>query len=76
MKGLSPLGYMLKVLRDPHASKQRRDRMAICAARYLHRRPADELVGKKQELLQAAREAGGADTEWADDLDVDSHRRQ
>ena len=66
-KGLSPLAYMLRVLRDPNASKQRRDRMAVVAARYIHRRPADDGVGKKQELLEAARQAGGA--EWADDLD-------
>ena len=68
-KGLSPLAYMLRVLRDPNASKQRRDRMAVVAARYIHRRPADDGVGKKQELAEAAREAGGA--EWADDLDGD-----
>ena len=76
MKGLSPLGYMLKVLRDPKASKQRRDRMAVVAARYLHRRPADDGVGKKQALAEAAREAGGDDSGWADDLDVDGHQRQ
>jgi phage terminase small subunit len=74
MRGLSPLGYMLKVLRDPNASKQRRDRMAICAARYIHRRPGDDGVGKKQELAEAAREAGGE--EWAGDLDPNSHRPQ
>ena len=72
-KGLSPLAYLLRVLNDPRASKARRDRAAIVAARYIHRRPADS-IGKKQELLEAAREAGGADSEWADDLDVD--RRQ
>jgi hypothetical protein len=73
MKGLSPLGYLLKVLRDPKASKARRDRAAIVAARYLHRRPADS-GSKKQELLEAAREAGG--DEWANDLDPDGHRPQ
>ena len=67
MKGLTPLAYMLRVLNDPGASKQRRDRMAVVAARYIHRRPGDDGVGKKQELLEAAREAGGK--EWADDLD-------
>ena len=67
MRGMTPLGYMLKVLRNPKASKQRRDRMAVVAARYIHARPADSSVGKKQELAAAAREAGGA--EWADDLD-------
>ena len=69
MKALTPLGYMLKVLRDPKASPRRRDRMAVVAARYLHARPADSTVGKKQELAAAAREAGG--DEWADDLTGD-----
>jgi hypothetical protein len=66
MRGLSPLAYMLRVLRDPKASQQRRDRMAVIAARYIHRRPADHAVGKKQALLEAAWEAGG--DEWANDL--------
>ena len=69
MKGLSPLGYMLKVLRDPNADVRRRDRLAVVAARYIHRRPADSSVDKKRQLAEAAREAGGA--EWADDLDGD-----
>jgi hypothetical protein len=65
-KGMSPLEYMLAVMRNPKTSQRRRDRMAVTAARYLHARPADS-NGKKQELLEAARRAGGA--EWADDLD-------
>lgn len=73
-KGLSPLAYLLRVLNDPKASKARRDRAAIVAARYIHRRPADGSIGKKQELAAAAREAGGE--EWADDLDPNSHRPQ
>lgn len=67
-RGLTPLAYMLRVLRDPKASKQRRDRMAVVAARYIHARPADS-IGKKHLLAEAAREAGG--DEWADDLDGD-----
>ena len=66
MQGISPLAYMLAVMRNPRASQRRRDRMAVVAARYIHARPADS-GGKKHELAQAAREAGGG--EWADDLD-------
>ena len=75
-RGLTPLAYMLRVLGDPKASKQRRDRMAVVCARYLHARPGADGVGKKQELLEAAREAGGADSEWADDLLPDGRLRQ
>jgi hypothetical protein len=67
---------MLAVMRDPKSSQRRRDRMAVVAARYIHRRPADDSVGKKGELLAAAREAGGDDSGWADDLLPDGHRPQ
>ena len=66
IRGLSPLAYMLAVMRNPKSSQRRRDRMAVVCARYLHRRPGDDSIGKKQELLEAAREAGG--DEWAGDL--------
>jgi len=38
--GLTPLDYMLQVLRDPAADLERRDKMAIAAAPYLHPRLA------------------------------------
>jgi hypothetical protein len=66
-RGLTPLAYLLQVLNDPRASARRRDRAAVVAARYLHRRPADYGV-KKQELAEAAREAGGDGSGWEDDL--------
>lgn len=66
---------MLKVLRDPSVSAPRRDRMAVVAARYIHARPAD-YDSKKRQLAEAAREAGGADSVWAGDLDLDGHSRQ
>jgi hypothetical protein len=72
-KGLSPLAYLLRVLNDPTASKERRDRAAVVAARYIHRRPADS-GSKKRDLAAAAKEA--AATAWDGDLDPDSHRRQ
>jgi hypothetical protein len=36
--GVTPLDYMLSVLRDPNAGPERRDRMAIAAAPYIHPR--------------------------------------
>ena len=38
--GLSPLEYMLKVMRDPEADEFRRDRMSAWAAPYVHPRLA------------------------------------
>lgn len=37
-KGLTPLEYMLRVLRDPRTRQERRDQMAIAAAPYMHAR--------------------------------------
>ncbi len=34
--GITPLEYMLAVMRDPEADKERRDRMANAAAPYIH----------------------------------------
>ena len=34
--GMLPLDYMLAVIRDPNATQQRRDRMAVAAAPYCH----------------------------------------
>jgi hypothetical protein len=72
MGGLTPLAYMLMVMRNPKSSQRRRDRMAVVCARYLHSRPIDS-IGKKDLLAAAAREAGG---DWLDDLDPNSHRPQ
>ena len=35
-------------------------------------KPWDEVPGRKEQLQQAAATAGGASTEWADDLEVES----
>lgn len=35
-RGETPLDYMLRVLRDPDADPERRDRMASAAAPYIH----------------------------------------
>jgi hypothetical protein len=37
-EGLTPLEYMLAVLRDPSVDPERRDRMAAAAAPYIHPR--------------------------------------
>ena len=34
--GLTPLDFLLKVMRDPAESPYRRDRAAICAAPFVH----------------------------------------
>jgi hypothetical protein len=69
---LMPLEYMLAVMRDPKATQLRRDRMAIAAAPFCHPRMADTIKGKKDQQADAAATAGGPDTGWANDLEVDS----
>ncbi len=54
---LTPLDYMLKVMNDPTADKERRDRMAIAAAPFLHPREG-EGKGKKDEKAERAKKAG------------------
>lgn len=56
-ENLTPLEYMLKVMNDTAAEKDRRDRMAIAAAPFLHAR-AGEGKGKKDELEEKAKKAG------------------
>jgi hypothetical protein len=51
-----PLDYMLRVLNDPKAHVDRRDRMAALAAPFCHVR-AGEKGGKKLERANAAKEA-------------------
>ena|SRR5207244_1822445 len=74
--GVTPLDYMLGVMNDPTADASRRDRMAIAAAQYCHRRTADTRHTKKHHQAEAAKKAG-AGTEWADDLQyLDGRSRQ
>jgi hypothetical protein len=63
--------YMLAVMNDETASKERRDRMAVTLARYLCPRPGDK--GKKDNAAEAAKWAG-ADTEWHTDLQYSDGR--
>lgn len=53
---LTPLQYMLKVMNDPGADKNRRDRMAQAAAPFCHARKG-EGAGKKDEKADKAKNA-------------------
>lgn len=53
----TPLEYMLSVINDPTAPNQRRDRMAIEAAKYFHQVPKEEKLGVKDKQAIAAEEA-------------------
>jgi len=64
---LTPLEYMLSVINDASADQNRRDRMAIASAPYVHSRPADVKLGKKEMAEKAAKDAG-AGSDWGDDL--------
>ena len=67
--GITPLGYMLAVMRDPAASTARRDRMAALAAPYCHARASDAAGGKKA-MAQTAADTAGHGTDWGNDLDT------
>jgi len=58
--GLSPLEYMLQVMNDVGAERERRDRMAQAAAPYVHARAGEGDKSKKAEKQKAAEEAAGA----------------
>lgn len=51
----TPLEYMLAVLRDPTASADRKDRLAIAAAPFMHPKKGES--GKKEERASAAKKA-------------------
>ncbi|PKN20901.1 MAG: hypothetical protein CVU71_03730 [Deltaproteobacteria bacterium HGW-Deltaproteobacteria-6] len=57
LQNMTPLDYMLKVMRDTNADTTRRDRMAQAAAPFVHPRIA-EGKGKKGEKENKARQAG------------------
>jgi phage terminase small subunit len=64
---MSPLDYMLSVMRNPEADQARRDKMAIAAAPFVHGKPGETAKGKKEAAEDAAKTAGNG-TEWGDDL--------
>ena len=57
VENLDPLTYMLKVMNDNTVDPNRRDRMAVLAAPYLHSRKG-EGAGKKAESDEKAKTAG------------------
>jgi hypothetical protein len=62
---MTPLEYMLAVMRDADADLVRRDRMAMAAAPYCHSRMADDRIGKK-EVKNA--KAAASSMAWMGDL--------
>src|SRR5688572_15764672 len=51
----TPLEFMLAVMNDPAQEANRRDRMAIAAAPFVHPKAAEQ--GKKEEREEAAKRA-------------------
>jgi hypothetical protein len=66
--GITPLEYMLAVIRDRGADPARRDRMAIAAAPFMHPRQEPTSKGKKQRAQDEAKTAG-VGTRWGSDLE-------
>ena len=66
---VTPLEYMLAVMRDPTAPTSRRDRMAALAAPYCHARASDAAIGKKA-MAQSVADTAGHGTDWGADLDT------
>lgn len=56
-ENLSPLEYMLRIMRDPNEDLDRRARMAIAAAPFCHARKGDG-AGKKEAAAGKAQQAG------------------
>ena len=52
----NPLEYMLSVMNDPTVSEERRDRLAIAAAPFVH--PRAGAAGKKDERAERAKAVG------------------
>jgi hypothetical protein len=65
--GISPLQYMLAVVRDPKADTKRRDTMALAAAPYCHPKVVDRWAGKREIKAHRAKHAL-AGSPWAEDL--------
>jgi len=61
-EGLTPLGYMLRVVQDTNASKARRDAMARAATPYVHSRlsPIAPPVEQESEFQKKMKEASNS----------------
>jgi phage terminase small subunit len=53
VQNFDPLAYMLRVMNDPAETTERRDRMAVSAAPYIHPRASE--LGKKEETEKRAK---------------------
>lgn len=62
--GMTPLEYMLGVMRNTEADQARRDRMAIAAAPFVHAR-ADTVQEGKKAQRQAAAEVSASEGRFA-----------
>lgn len=70
-EGITPLEYMLKVMRDETADDKRRDTMAAAAASYMHPRLSNATVNINQkrtveevstdDLISALQQSGDSD---------------
>jgi len=69
--GMTPLEYMLSVMRNPEIDYVRRDRMAIAAAPFCHGKIMDQYVGKKEKKEEESREAS---EEFTNSLALIAHR--
>jgi len=56
---MTPLEYMMKVMNDAETDKDRRDKMAIAAAPYVHAKQADAAGGKKDQRQKGAESVAG-----------------
>ena len=63
--GIMPLDYMLAVVRDPTATQERRDRMAIASAPYCHPKVTEAPLGKKEQARIDA-VAKPKNSDWGD----------
>jgi len=62
---MSPLDFMLKVMRDPEADPLRRDRMAMAAAPFIHLKAAEAKIGKREEAKRKAAEVGAGGSKFS-----------
>jgi phage terminase small subunit len=62
----TPLDHMLEIMNSPAEPAERRDKMAIAAAPYVHAR-ADRVPKKVRQATEARK--AGVGTEWGSDLD-------
>lgn len=56
---MTPLEYMLAVMNSEDVDDDRRDKMAIAAAPYVHEKATDKKLGKKEQKLEEAKSIGG-----------------